>query len=34
MVDAIAAGRYAEGRAILEQHFTLLRERLQGQDMG
>ena len=30
MVEAIVAGRYGEGREILIQHFTLLRDRLRG----
>lgn len=30
MVDAIVAGRYDKGREVLVQHFSLLRDRLQG----
>ena len=30
MVEAIASGRYEEGRQVLMQHFTLLESRLQG----
>lgn len=34
MVEAILAGRHEEGREILIQHFTLLRDRLRGSQGG